>query len=261
VAGQPATFDETFLTEIGNFLETCGEPTADVSDVPFITEAEFLETYLTNGEAGTPPSCSSSLENIPSVVSAQGGAQEATIHDAPNVEVEPMDVPDVDDYLVPPPSQPQTFSNNLTTPICAPFSIPVNTEGSVVCAPFSINTDGDVPLVVQVAPFPSRSQSVIMQGPALAARLSTTQAHCRQTIHTSMGSPRGKRVAKTNAERCGDYRKKQKSKKEKDEEELRMLEAKNRVLKAKEAGIRNKVQRMKEALLRMGLGNYLNQNL
>jgi len=259
VAGQPATFDETFLTQIGNFLETCGEPTADVSDVPFITEAEFLETYLTNGESGTPPSCSSSLENIPSVVSAQ----EETIHDVPNVENEPMDVPDVDDYLryVPPPSQPQTFSNNLTTPICAPFSIPVNTEGSVVCAPFSINTDGDVPLVVQVAPFPSRSQSVIMQGPALAARLSTTQAHCRQTIHTSMGSPRGKRVAKTNAERCGDYRKKQKSKKEKDEEELRMLEAKNRVLKAKEAGIRNKVQRMKEALLRMGLGNYLNQNL
>jgi len=254
VAGQPATFDETFLTEIGDFLETCGEPTADVSDVPFITEAEFLETYLTNGESGTPLSCSSSLENIPSVVSAQGGAQEATIHDAPNVEVEPMDVPDVDDYLVPPPSQPQTFSNNLTTPICAPFSIPVNTEGSVVCAPFSINTDGDVPLVVQVAPFPSRSQSVIMQGPALAARLSTTQ-----TIHTSMGSPRGKRVAKTNAERCEDYRKRQKSKKEKDEEELRMLEAKNRVLKAKEAVIRNKVQRMKEALLRRGLGNYIDQ--
>jgi len=261
VAGQPATFDETFLTDIGNFLEICGEPTADVSDVPFITEAEFLETYLTNGESGTPLSCSSSLENIPSVVSAQGGAQEATIHDAPNVEVEPMDVPDVDDYLVPPPSQPQTFSNNLTTPICAPFSIPVNTEGSVVCAPFSINTDGDVPLVVQVAPFPSRSQSVIMQGPALAARLSTTQAQCRQATHTSVGSPRGKRVAKTNAERCGDYRKKQKSKKEKDEEELRMLVAKNRVLKAKEAATRNNVQRMKEALLRMGLGNYINQNL
>jgi len=247
VAGHPATFDETFLTQIGNFLETCGEPTADVSDVPFITEAEFLETYLTNGEAGTPLSCSSSLENIPSVVSAQGSAQEETIHD----------------YLryVPPPSQPQTFSNNLTTPICAPFSIPVNTEGSVVCAPFSINTDGDVPLVVQVAPFPSRSQSVIMQGPVLAARLSTIQAHCRQTIHTSVGSPRGKRVAKTNAKRCEDYRKRQKRKKEEDEEELRMLDAKNRTLKAKEAAISNKVQRMKEALLRMGLGNYINQNL
>merc|ERR550519_2890679 len=105
-----------------------------------------------------------------------------------------------------------------------------------------------------------RSQSVIMQGPVLAARLSTIQAHCRQTIHTSVGSPRGKRVAKTNAKRCEDYRKRQKRKKEEDEEELRMLEAKNRVLKAKEAAIKNKVQRMKEALLRMGLGNYINQN-
>merc|ERR1719278_312599 len=74
-----------------------------------------------------------------------------------------------------------------------------------------------------------------------------------------MGSPRGKRVAKTNAKRCEDYRKRQKTKKEKDEEELRMLEAKNRVLKAKEAVIRNKVQRMKEALLRRGLGNYIDQ--
>jgi len=162
------------------------------------------------------------------------------------VETWPMDV---DGFFAPPPQpQQQTFSNNFPTPVCAPFNLPVNT--------FSINTDGDVPLVVQVAPVPMRSQSVIMQGPALAARLSTTQ-----TIHTSMGSPRGKRVAKTNAERCGDYRKKQKSKKEKDEEELRMLDAKNRVLKAKEAAIRNKVQRMKEALLRMGLGNYINQNL
>merc|ERR1712007_240731 len=109
----------------------------------------------------------------------------------------------VDDYLVPPPPQPQqTFSTQ-------------------VCAPFSINTDGDVPLVVQVAPIPSRSQSVIKQGPALAARLSTSQAHCRQAMHTSAGSPRGKKVAKTNAERCEIYRRRQKGKKEKDEEELR----------------------------------------
>jgi len=164
------------------------------------------------------------------------------------VETWPMDM---DNFAPPPQPQQQTFSNNFPTPVCAPFNLPVNT--------FSINTDGDVPLVVQVAPL--RSQSVIVQGPALAARLSTTQAQYRQATHTSVGSPRGKRVAKTNAKRCEDYRKRQKSKKEKDEEELRMLEAKNRVLKAKEAGIRNKVQRMKEALLRMGLGNYLNQNL
>jgi len=96
VAGQPATFDETFLTEIGNFLEICGEPTADVSDVPSITEEEFLETYL----------------NIPSVVSAHGGAQEETLQDAPNAEVKPMDFLAVDDYFVPPPPLPQTFSNH-----------------------------------------------------------------------------------------------------------------------------------------------------
>jgi hypothetical protein len=80
-------------------------------------------------------------------------------------------------------------------------------------------------------------------------------------MHTTVGSLRGKKVAKTNAERCELYRKRQKSKKEKGEEELRMLDAKNRALKTNEAAIRNKVQRMKEALLRMGLGNYINQNL
>merc|ERR1712007_23097 len=232
VAGQPATFDETFLTEIGNFLEICGEPTADVSDVLSITEEEFLETYL----------------NIPSVVSAHGGAQEETLQDAPNAEVEPMDFLAVDDYLVPPPPLPQTFSNHLPTPVCPPLSIPVN-------------TDGGVPLVVQVATIPSRSQSVIKQGPVLAARLSTSQAHCRQAMHTTVGRPRGKKVAKTNAERCELYRTRQKSKKEKGEEELRMLDAKNRVLKTNEAAIRKKVQRMKEALLRMGLGNFINQNM
>jgi hypothetical protein len=80
-------------------------------------------------------------------------------------------------------------------------------------------------------------------------------------MHTSVASPRGKKVAKTNAERCELYRRRQKGKKEKEEEELRMLDAKNRALKAKEAAIRNKVQRMKEAVLRMGLGNYIDQNM
>merc|ERR1712037_494560 len=103
--------------------------------------------------------------------------------------------------------------------------------------------------------FLSSSQSVNKQGPVLAARLSTSQAHCRQAMHTTVGRPRGKKVAKTNAERCELYRTRQKSKKEKGEEELRMLDAKNRALKANEAAIRKKVHRMKEALLRMGLGN------
>jgi hypothetical protein len=143
---------------------------------------------------------------------------------------------DVDDYHVPPP-QPQTYSNDLSTPVGPPFSIPV-----------SINTNGDVSFVVQVAPIPpTRSQSVIMQGPALVTRLSTTQAHCRQA--------RGKKVAKTNAERCELYRMRQKSKKVEGKEELTMLADKNRALKAKEAALRIKVQRMTEAVRRMGLGN------
>jgi len=236
VAGQPATFDPNFWKEFENQLAICGEPATDDSEFPSLTEEGPPESYLTNDVSSSTSFCLSGLDNIPSEVSAIGGG-------VSNVETWPMDM---DNFAPPPQPQQQTFSNNFPTPVCAPFNLPVNT--------FSINTDGDVPLVVQVAPVPMRSQSVIMQGPALAARLSTTQ-----TIHTSMGSPRGKRVAKTNAERCGDYRKKQKSKKEKDEEELRMLEAKNRVLKAKEAVIRNKVQRMKEALLRRGLGNYIDQ--
>jgi hypothetical protein len=237
VAGQPATFDETFLTEIVNFIENLGEPTADSSGLPSITEEEFLETYQTNGASDTPPSCSSSLENIPSVVSADGGAQGETLHDAPNVEAEPMDVGvlDVDDYIIQPP-QPQSYSNDLSTPVCPPFSI--NIPVIPVSIPVSINTNGDVSVVVQVSPIPpTRSQSVIMQGPTLAARLST------------------KRVAKTNAERCELYRKRQKSKKEEGEEELTMLADKNRELKAKEAALRIKVQRMTEAVRRMGLGN------
>jgi len=241
VAGQPATFDPNFWKEFENQLANCGEPATDDSEFPSLTEEGPPESYLTNDVSSSTSFCLSGLDNIPSEVSAIGGG-------VSNVETWPMDM---DNFAPPPQPQQQTFSNNFPTPVCAPFNLPVNT--------FSINTDGDVPLVVQVAPVPMRSQSVIVQGPALAARLSTIQAQCRQATHTSVGSPRGKRVAKTNAERCGDYRKKQKSKKEKEEEELRMLDAKNRVLKAKEAVIRNKVQRMKEALLRRGLGNYIDQ--
>jgi hypothetical protein len=149
---------------------------------------------------------------------------------------------DVDDLDLVPPPQPQSYSNDLSTPVCPPFSIniPVSIPVIPVNIPVSINTNGDVSFVVQVGPIPpTRSQSVIMQGPALAARLST----------------RGKRVAKTNAERCELYRKRQKSKKEEGEEELTMLADKNRALKAKEAALRNKVLRMTEAVRRMGLGN------
>jgi len=161
----------------------------------------------------------------------------------------------VDDYVVPPPKPQQILSNNL--PPTTVYSIPVNNDGGVVWPSFTLNTVGDVPLVVQVDQIPPRSQSVIMVGPGLAPPgLSPIQAHCKEINYTSVGSPRAKKP-KTNRERCELYRKRQKTKKEKDEEELRMLDAKNRALKAKETDIRNRVQRMKAALLRMGLGNYV----
>merc|ERR1719167_1188587 len=118
-------------------------------------------------------------------------------------------------------------------------------------------TDGDIPIVVQVAlaPIPTqslRTQTVIKQGPVLAKRLLTTRAQC------SVGSTRVKKVPKTNAERCALYRIRQKTKKQDGDKELRSLEDNNRALKAKEAALRNKVKRVKEAALRMGLGNYFN---
>jgi len=248
----PATLDDdTFIKNLLEYSYTCDEPIADVFDFPSLPE-EALDIHLTNGQSRSP--ASRSLDNIPSEVSADGLAQEETFN---HVEAETMYM-DVDDNIVPPP-QPETFSNNnLPTPVCAPFSIPVNTDGGMVSASFNVpvNTDGDVPLVVQVATIPSRSQTVIMQGPALAARLSTTQAQCRPVMQASVGSPRVKKVAKTNAERCELYRIRQKTKKKEGDEELRRLEDKNKTLKAKEAALRNKAKRMKEAALRMGLGNY-----
>jgi len=249
----PATLDDdTFIKNLLEYSYTCDEPIADVFDFPSLPE-EALDIHLTNGQSRSP--ASSSLDNIHSEVSTDSVAQEETFN---HVEAETMYM-DVDDNIVPLP-QLETFPNNLPTPVCAPFSIPANTDGSLVCGSFSVpvNTDGDIPLVVQVAHIPSRSQTVIMQGPALAARLSTTQAQCRPVMQTSVGSPRVKKVAKTNAERCELYRIKQKTKKKEGDEELKRLESKNRTLKAKEAALWNKVKRMKEAALRLGLGNYFN---
>lgn len=205
------------------------------------------------------------------------GAQEEI--SSTNMETEPgMDIkatwrPDVDDYLVPPPHPQQTFPDNLPPSVRAPSSIfgnnhvdnylvppPhsktfFNNQPTTVLATYIINAEG---VVVQVDPNPpARSKSVIQPVPGPRPRLTTTQAYCRPAIHTSVRSPRAKKIAKTNLERCRDYRKRQKTKKENEEEELRMLDAKNKVLKDKETAIRNKVQRMREALRRMGLGNYV----
>jgi len=169
-----------------------------------------------------------------------------------------------------PPPQPETFSNSLLTAVTPLFSITVNTNG-----------DPTPDVVQKVSPIPtgtSKSQrvSVIMQGPALADR----QPQYGKPMDTGVGNtegvlpfviqvtpipvqispapsapfaPRGKKVPKTNAERCQVYRNRQKIKKEKDEDELRQLDAKNKVLKAKEADLRNKIRSIKEAARRMGL--------
>merc|ERR1712172_178924 len=171
----------------------------------------------------------------------------------------------------------ETFSDTLSTPVCAQVSFPVN-------------TDRGIPLFSQVGPIPaqctpvpsapSRSKSVIVQGPALADKLSTTQPQWGNPMNTGVGNtegvlpyviqvqsspapsaasaPRGKKVPKTNPERCQAYRNRQKIKKENDEQELRQLDAKNRALKAKEADLRDKIRSIKEAARRMGLGNYFN---
>merc|ERR1712062_862621 len=155
------------------------------------------------------------------------------------------------------------------------------------------NTDGDI--VVEVAPIPapsspSRSWTVIKQGPVLSARQPGTQpkfsrvANKRGTSVAKSNSERnspspgllvsrrpcpqakdrnakltckeGRSVPQSNAERCTTYRMRQKAKKEKEDEELRTLFEQNRMLKAKEVVLRNDVMKIKAALLKIGLGGF-----
>merc|ERR1712107_916220 len=183
---------------------------------------------------------------------------------------------DIDDHLVPQPSSQADFKLQASY---APFKIPIG------------NTDGDI--VVEVAPIPapsspSRSWTVIKQGPVLSARQPGTQALCsgvankRGTSVAKSNSERnspssgllvrpcpqakdrnanvtckeGRSVPQSNAERCMTYRKKQQAKKEKEDEELRTLSEQNRMLKAKEAALRNNISKIKAALLKIGLGGF-----
>merc|ERR1712192_234491 len=98
------------------------------------------------------------------------------------------------------------------------------------------NTEGVLPFVIQVTPIP------VQISPA----------------HSAPSTSTGKKVPKTNPERCQTYRNRQKIKKEMEAQELRQLDVKNRALKAKEAELKNKIGKIKEAARRMGLGNYFN---
>jgi len=185
---------------------------------------------------------------------------------------------DVDDYLVPQPSSQADFNFPAAY---TPFKLPIG------------NTDGDI--VVEVAPIPapsspSRSWTVIKQGPVLSARQPGTQpkfsrvANKRGTSVAKSNSDRnspspgllvsrrpcpqakdrnakltckgGRSVPQSNAERCMTYRKKQQAKKEKEDEELRTLFEQNRMLKAKEAALKNKISKLKASLLKIGLGGF-----
>jgi len=181
---------------------------------------------------------------------------------------------DIDDYLVPQPSSQAGFNSQVAY---TPFTLPIG------------NTDGDI--VVEVAPIPapsspSRSWTVIKQGPVLSARQPGTQALCsgaankrgtsfaKRNVERHIPSPclvtrqpaqgqeqkvsrkGGRRVPQSNAERCTTYRMRQKAKKEKEDEELRTLFEQNRMLKAKEAALRNNISKIKAALFKIGLGGY-----
>merc|ERR1711963_1388634 len=184
---------------------------------------------------------------------------------------------DIDDNHVPPSSSQTDFNFPAAY---TPFMLPIG------------NTDGDI--VVEVAPVPApsppaRSWTVIKQGPVLSARQPGTQAQCSEvankrgmslakrngeshilspglaTRHPSAQAKdqdakvtrKGDRsVPQSNAERCTTYRMRQKAKKEREDEELRTLFEQNRMLKAKEAALRNNISKIKAALLKIGLGGY-----
>jgi len=184
---------------------------------------------------------------------------------------------DVNDHLVPQPSSQADFNFPVAY---TPFKLPIG------------NTDGDI--VVEVAPIPapsspSRSWTVIKQGPVLSARKPGTPAQCSWVANkrgTSLAKRHGEghipspglvtrhpcaqakdqvvkvtrrggtSVPQSNAERCTTYRMRQKAKKEREDEELRTLYEQNRLLKVKEAALRNNLSKIKAALLKIGLGGY-----
>jgi len=211
---------------------------------------------------------------------------------------------DIDDYLVPPPKS-TTEANFTSTTVSSSIrntrTLDVDVDSYLVHQPLSQpdsptgqftlptgnNTDGDI--VVTVAPIPapscpSRSWTVIKQGPVLSARQPGTPAPCSRVSHKSLSKSNigrqvpspvtrqsqtqaqgqdqtvarkgGRRVPQSNAERCTTYRMRQKAKKEKEDEELRTLSEQNRRLKAKEAALRNNISKIKAALLKIGLGGY-----
>jgi len=250
------------------------------------------------------------ITEIPATVNAEPLPQHQTSPRKPNVlsSIDTTWTLDVDNYYVPPPKS-KTDVNFTSPTVVSPsirttWTLDVNdhlvpqpssqadVNFPVAYTPFKIpigNTDGDI--VIEVAPIPapyspSRSWTVIKQGPVLSARHPGTQAQCsgvankrgtsfaKRNVERHMPSPclvtrqsaqgqeqkvlrkDGSRVPQSNAERCTTYRMKQKAKKERGDAELRTLFEQNSMLKAKEAALRNNISRIKAALLKIGLGSY-----
>jgi len=257
---------------------------------------------------------SSALSEIPATVNAEPLPKHQTSPRKPNVLSSidtswTLDV-DIDEYHVPPPISKTdvdfTSTTSVSPSIRTTWTLDVNDHlvpqpssqadfnFPVAYTPFTLpigSTDGDI--VVEVAPIPapsspSRSWTVIKQGPVLCARQPGTPAQFsgvankRGTSVAKSNSERnspssgllvrpcpqakdrnanvtckeGRSVPQSNAERCMTYRKKQQAKKEREDEELRTLFEQNRRLKAKEAALKNKISKLKARLLNVGLGGF-----
>jgi len=255
--------------------------------------------------------CFTTTTEIPATVNAEPPPQHQTSPRKPNVlssidTTWTLDV-DIDDNLVPPPmSKTDVTSTTAVSPsirttwtldvddhIVPQHSSQADFNFPAAYTPFTLpigNTDGDI--VVEIAPIPapsspSRSWTVIKQGPVLSARQPGTPAQfsgvankrgtsvaqrngeghnsfpglatrhpCAQSHDQTVTCKGGRRVPQSNAERCTTYRMRQRAKKEKEDEELRTLFEQNRMLKAKEAALRNNISKIKAALLKIGFGGF-----
>jgi len=254
------------------------------------------------------------ITEIPAAVNAEPLPQHQTSPRKPNVlsSIDTTWTLDVDNYYVPPPKSKTDVNFKSTTSVSpsirTTWTLDVNdhlvpqpssqadVNFPVAYTPFKLpigNTDGDI--MVEVAPIPapsspSRSWTVIKQGPVLSARQPGTQPKFSRVANktgtsvaksiSDRNSPSpgllvsrrpcpqakdrnakltckgGRSVPQSNAERCMTYRKKQQARKEREDEELRTLFEQNRMLKAKEAALKNKISKLKTSLLKIGLGGF-----
>ena len=179
---------------------------------------------------------------------AEDSSQEGISNNESMEVVELMEV--VDNFIQP---QPQSQPSSKT-PGCAPPSIPVNTHA--VSAVIKSNSQE------QAQPGKFKCASVLPGG---ALYTVTPQFQCDQCDFSSPSQQGFKvhigRVHKVhtatamsgNPKRCRDWRERGKIKKQKAEEELKILKEQNIALRAKEALLRNLVEQRRREAVRMGV--------